>query len=262
MNPQERIWKIGAIVGILLAIFLAVISVKELKSISYVGKSDVITNTISVNGKGEAVSIPDIATFSFTVTENEKTVAGAQEKATAKIAAALKGIKDGGVEDKDIKTTSYNINPHYDYQNYVCTPGNCPPSKSVLSGYDVSQTTEVKVRDLSKAGTLFTLIGAAGVQNIQGLNFTVDAVEKFKTEARTKAIADAKSKAEKIAKDLGVTLVRVTSFYDSTDNNVPMYYGKGGDMMATSVSAPMAAPEISRGEQMVTSNVTITYEIR
>ncbi len=263
MNPQEKVWKIGAIVGILLAIFLAVLSVKEMKSIGYVGKSEQIINTISVNGKGETVAIPDIATFSFTVTENAKTVAEAQTEATAKIDAALKAIKDEGVEEKDITTLSYNINPHYEYQNSVCTQYSCPPSKSILSGYDVSQTIEVKVRDLSKAGALFSLIGTAAVQNIQGLNFTIDDMEKVKAQARTKAIADAKTKADKIARDLGVRLVRVTSFYDSTNDGPIPYYGRGVAMDASVKNqvAPIA-PEIPAGEQEITSNVTITYEIK
>jgi uncharacterized protein YggE len=84
MNIPAKLWQviIGA-VGIL-TIFLVVISIKEIKSIGYVGKDNPVYNTISVNGKGEAVSIPDVATFSFSVTETAKTVAEAQSKATDK----------------------------------------------------------------------------------------------------------------------------------------------------------------------------------
>lgn len=250
------------VVGALLVVFLAVLSIKEIKSIGYVGKSEQVLNTISVDGKGEKASIPDIATFSFTVTETAKTVAEAQDKATAKTDAALKAIKDGGVADKDIKTLSYNINPHYEYQNSVCTQYSCPPSKSILTGYEVSQAVEVKVRDLSKAGTLFSLIGNESVQNIQGLNFTVDDIEKAKSEARALAIADAKTKANNIARDLGVRLVRITNFSDSTNYPMP-YYARGVamDLSAKNQAAPVA-PSIPAGEQEITSNVTITYEIK
>jgi len=263
MTTQERVWKIGAAVGVLLAVFLAVLSIKELKSIGYVGKSDQIVNSISVNGRGEELTIPDIATFSFTVTETGKTVADAQEKATTKINAALKSIRESGVADKDIKTISYNINPHYDYQNSPCTTYSCPPSKSTLSGYDVAETVEVKIRDLTKAGDLFTTIGAAGVQNINGLNFTIDDIEKVKARAREKAIADAKSRADVIAGQLGVRLVRVVSFYDSSDNN-PIYYARGASMDSAvkNQAVPAMAPEVPAGEQEVVSNVSITYEIK
>ncbi len=260
-TSQEKVWKIAYVVGALLVVFLAVLSIKEIKSIGYVGKSEQIVNTISVNGKGEKLAKPDIATFSFTVTEKAKTVAEAQNAATTKTDAALKAIKEGGVEEKDIKTLSYNINPHYEYQNSSCTQYNCPPTKSILTGYEVSQTIEVKVRDLTKAGTLFSSIGNVGVQNINGLNFTIDDVEKIKAEARAKAITEAKSKAEVIARQLGVSLIRVTSFSDSS-NDGPIYYARAATMDASVKGQSAPAPEIPAGEQQVVSNVTITYEIK
>lgn len=264
MNIPSNFWKtvIGAF-GIL-TIFLVILSIKEIKSIGYVGKDAPIYNTISVNGKGETVSIPDVATFSFSVNETAKTVAEAQTKATDRTNAALKAVRDAGVEDKDIKTTSYSINPHYDYQDGVCTTGYCRPSKSVLTGYDVSQSVEVKIRDLAKAGAIFSTIGSLNVQNVNGLSFAIDDIEKVKAVARAKAITDAQAKAKELAKQLGVHLVRITSFYDSSDN--PVFYGRegmGGDMMTLKAAvAPVAAPEIPTGEQKVTSNVTITYEIK
>jgi uncharacterized protein YggE len=257
MNNQEKLWKVGKWVGVFLMIFLAVISLKSLKSL---GDSSPIMNTISVNGKGEAVSIPDIATFSFSVTETAKTVKEAQDKASEKTNTALKAVKEGGVAEKDIKTLSYSINPHYEYTQPACTAYGCPGGKSVLTGYDVSQTIEVKVRDLTKAGALFDSIGTAGVQNVNGLSFSID-IDSVKAIARAEAITKAKEKAEKIAKDLGVSLVRITSFYDSSDDQVyPMYAreGMGGDVM----SIKAAAPQIPTGEQKITATVSITYEIR
>lgn len=262
-NNLEKLLKMGRIVGILLVIFLAVISIKELKSIDYVGRDTPAMNVITVNGKGESISVPDIATFSFSVTETAKTVKEAQTKATDKINNALKAIRANGVPDKDIKTLSYNINPHYEYTQSPCTNYGCPVGKSTMTGYDVSQTIEVKVRDLSKAGELFDTIGAAGVQTVNSLSFTIDNIDSVKAIARASAITDAKSKAEKIAKDLGVKLVRITSFYDSS-NDMPYLYGRGEamslDMVSAKVSAP--SPEIPRGEQKITATVSITYEIR
>lgn len=265
MNIPAKLWQviIGA-VGIL-TVFLVIISIKEIKSIGYVGKDNPIYNTISVTGKGEAISIPDIATFSFSVTETAKTVAEAQTKATEKINSALKAIRDAGVADKDIKTNSYSINPHYEYQSEACTVSYCRPGKSVLTGYDVSQSIQVKIRDLAKAGEIFTKIGSLDVQNVNGLSFSIDEIEKVKAEARSKAITDAQTKAKELAKQLGVRIVKITSFYDSSDQ--PYYYGRGegmgGDavmLKATSSIAP--APQVPIGEDKIISNVTITYEIR
>lgn len=262
MNNQQKVWSIGVWVGVLLAVFLGVLSIKELKSISYIGKNQQIVNSISVNGKGEAVSIPDIATFSFTVSETAKTVLEAQKAATEKINSTLKAIRAGGVADKDIQTLSYNINPHYEYQDSLCTTISCRPGKSVLTGYEVSQSVQVKVRDLSKAGDLFGSIGSFGVQNVNGLTFSIDDIETVKTKARALAIADAQVKAKSLAKQLGVSIVGITSFYDSSNQPSPMY-GLGAMNMSDSVSAKVAVPvpEIPAGEQKVISNVTITYEI-
>lgn len=263
MNIQEQVWKVGKWVGILLVVFLAVVSIKQLVATKYISRQNPIFNTISVNGKGEAVSIPDIATFSFSVTENAKTVKEAQTKATEKINAALAAIRAGGVEEKDIKTLSYSINPHYEYTQGPCTQFGCQGGKQVLDGYDVSQTIQVKVRDLAKAGELFDTLGGAGVKSVDGLSFAIDDIDTIKAEARAEAIAQAKEKAEKIAKDLGVRLVKITSFYDSSDDQPFPYYAResamGGDLM--SVKAQVA-PEIPQGEQKVTAMVSITYEIK
>jgi uncharacterized protein len=262
MNIQENFWKVSVWVGIMLFVFLAVISIKELKSIDYVGLDTPITNTISVNGTGDAVSIPDIATFSFTVTETAKTVVDAQTLATNKINTALKAVKDAGVADKDIQTTSYNINPHYEYQTPVCNTNYCPSGKSILTGYDVSQSIEVKVRDLGKAGSIFTSIGSLGVQNVNGLTFSVDKPEKVQAEARAKAITDAQTQAKELAKQLGVSLVRITSFYENNGVIRPMAYGIGGATKTMAADSIEVAPSIPVGENKVTSDVTITYEIK
>lgn len=261
MNIPNKFWStvIGAI-G-LLTIFLAIISIKEIKSIFYVGKNLNISNMITVEGTGHAVAVPDIAAFSFSVTETAKTVADAQEQATKKINATLKAVRDGGVEDKDIQTQSYSINPHYEYQGSVCTAYSCPPSKSILTGYDVSQSIMVKVRDLKKAGALFTAIGSLDVQNINGLTFSVDEPESVKAEARAEAIANAQTKAKLLAKQLGVSLVRIVSFSENNGSYPRPIYGMGGaDMISAKVAS--VAPEIPVGEDKITSTVSVTYEIK
>lgn len=261
MNIPNKLW--NAVMGALgiLTLFLLIVSFKELKSISYVGVNPSSPNVITVTGTGDAVSTPDIASFSFTVSETAKTVVEAQDMASKKINATLKAIKDGGVADKDIKTTSYNINPHYEYQNSVCSSYGCPPSKSILTGYDVSQGTSVKVRDIKKAGELLATVGSQNVKYISDLNFSVDEPDAVKAKAREEAIAKAQDKAKVLAKQLGVSLVKIVSFSEDNGGYYPRpVYGMGGaDMMTT--KAASVAPEISVGEDKVTSNVTITYEI-
>ncbi|MES2314553.1 MAG: SIMPL domain-containing protein [Patescibacteria group bacterium] len=266
MNLQKRAWQVGIFAGTVLSVYLIALAIGQLKSIAYIGSGVPATNTISVTGTGDTYAVPDVATFSFSVTQTSKTVSDAQAKATDKIAAALKAVRDGGVEDKDIQTTNYSINPHYEYQNAICPAGKtdgtvsyCPPGKSILTGYDVSQTITVKVRNLDKAGALFASIGSLQVENINGLSFSVDKPDAIQAEARAKAIADAKSKADQLASQLGVHLVRVVNFSEDNGGYIrPMMYGAGDAMM----SAKAVAPEVPAGQQKVTSTVSITYEIQ
>ncbi len=264
MNNQEKVWKIGKWVGVLLTIFLAVISIKELTSIQYVGKEIPLMNIITVNGKGESVSIPDIATFSFSVTENAKTVGDAQGKASTKITSVLKAIKGAGISEKDIKTISYNINPHYEYVPIACSSNVvCGQGKSVLSGYDVSQTIQVKIRNLDKAGSILDTVGGLGVQDVNGLTFGIDDIDTVKAQARNMAIENAKTKAQTLAKSLGVKLVKITSFYDQTDDTYPIYAAEGmSASYAMAKVAPAPTTEIPSGEQKITARVSISYEIR
>ncbi len=261
MNIPEKFWQMAKYLVAILIIFFILLSIKELKSIDYVGVNTNTTNTITVNGSGDIVAKPDIAIFSFSVTENSKTISDAQDKASVKINAAQKAMKDAGIAENDIQTTSYSINPHYEYQSVLCTTYNCPPAKSVLSGYDVSQSVQIKVKDLTKVGDLVTSVGSLGVQNVSGLSFSVDKPESVQAEARAKAIADAQERAKVLAKSLGVSLVRITSFYESNNNPVVMKYAMGVSDSVSSASAPRA-PEITPGEQKIVSNVTITYEIK
>ena len=257
---RGRAAKIVLVLGVLGAIFLAGLAWNEFRVAGFVGRDGMVQSTITVDGKGEVVTKPDIATFSFSVTEDAATVAAAQKKSSERMNRALALLKDAGVKDEDIKTVGYNINPKYEYQN--CGPFTaCPTRDPKVVGYQVSQSIEVKVRNIEKAGDLLSGVGSVGVQNISGLTFSVDDDEKFKAEAREKAITQARDKAETLASSLNVRLVRVISFYE-TGNAGPIY-GLGGGVAYDKVATPMA-PNVSvpAGENKIVSQVSVTYEIR
>lgn len=267
----ERLRKVVLVGAVFLAIFIGVKALAELQGLRYIGAGLPATNTISVSGYGEALGVPDIATFSFSITSLKPTVAAAQEEVTTKVNAVTQFLKDSGVDEKDIKTSDYSVYPQYDYQQSVCPAGvgseayYCAPGRQVLKGYEVRQTTSIKVRDTEKAGDLLSGVGSKGATEVSGLNFTFDDPDAIQKEARDEAIADAKDKAEELAKQLGVRLVRVVSYGDSGNypGPLPYYrsdvvYGMGG--VANETKA--VAPDISIGENKVVSNVTITYEIR
>lgn len=244
-----------------LALFLAIQSITAIANLRFVGSGIPAVNTISVEGTGEAVAVPDIATVSFTVRFEEDTVAAAQDKATELMSSALAYLDEQDIEEKDIKTNSYNVYPQYDYIQTTCLPGvPCRGGESVLRGYEVSQSVSVKVRDLEMVGAILGGLGELGVQNISGPNFQIDDIDAIRAEAREMAIKEAKEKARELAGDLNVRLVRVVNFWEDGGYYYPMYesaafdgaVGKGGSL----------TPEIPVGENEITSRVNITYEIR
>jgi hypothetical protein len=264
ISPPDLIVKVGAAALAMLALFLLIQSVKALKEFRYVGSGVSASNTISVSGMGEVFAVPDRATFSVTVREEAADVAMAQEAATEKANAIIAYLKGEGVEEKDIKTVFYNVNPKYEYSQGVCTQYSCPPSRQTLVGFEVYQSLEVKVQDPKKAGDLLSGVGGKGASEVSGLSFTIEDEDELKAEAREMAIAEARKKADELASQLGVNVVRVVGFYEDSGGYMP--YGKGGvamDMAVRSETAMAApAPDLPAGENKIVSNVQITYEIR
>ncbi|MDQ3076640.1 MAG: SIMPL domain-containing protein [bacterium] len=265
LSSQKTV-KTAAIIFIAFAtVFLFVLTIGTVRSWN---ESDAATGErpqITVLGTGEVTKVPDIAEFTFTVQEEGKTTKEAQDKATAKANAAIAYLKESKIEDKDIKTIGYNVNPKYEYRTTACIAGvPCVPGNQVLIGYEVSQSVQVKVRDTSVAGNVLSGIGNLSVSNVSGLNLTIDDKTELEREARQKAIDDAEAKARALAGDLNVRLVRITNFQETTNGIPPIYYGKESVMNQTmdSRGAAAPAPQLPGGENTITSNVTITYEIR
>ena len=175
-------------------------------------------------------------------------------------------LGQAGIVDADIKS-NYSLYPKYDYVRQPCIAdtkmGVAYPclsdGKQVLTGYEVTQTADIKIRKLDDAGKILGILADNGATNVSGLTFTVEHEDAVQSTAREAAITKAKSKAEQLAKDLGVTLVRISSFNEA--GNYPMYYG-GGMMKAMSADGGTPAPNVPAGQNKYTSNVTIVYEIK
>jgi hypothetical protein len=258
----ERLRKALLATVIVLGLFLAAQVISSVMQWRYIGAGLAATNTITVNGHGEALGVPDIATFTFSVVSDKTTVAAAQADATQKANAVTAYLKTAGIDEKDVQTSDYSVQPQYEYQSVVCPAGSyCPGGNQVLKGYEVSQTTTVKVRDTSKAGDLLAGVGGKGATQVSGLTFTFDDPNAIQTQARDKAIADAKQKADVLAKQLGVSLVRVTAFNENTGGTMPrpMMYQSAG---SSAKDMAAVAPQISVGQNNVTDDVSVTYEIR
>ena len=256
-GDTRRFVRWGLAVIIILAVFLGVKTIGALKDL---GENDPVFNSVSVVGDGEVFVIPDIATFSFGVSVDAKTVSEAQSQVTEKTNSLIEKLESAGIEKKDIKTTNYSVWPKYTYERVVCTPGYCPPSNPVPDGYTTSHTITLKIRDTEQAGEILALVGDNGATDISNISFTTDDPDQAVNEARAEAIADAKAKAKLLSKDLGVRLVRVVNFFDSSSPSQPIPYGMGE--VAMMKAADSVAPTIPTGENRVRVSVTVVYEIR
>lgn len=247
------------------ALYLFALFANAVTEHKYIGRDVNAQTTISVSGDGDAYAAPDIATVSFSVTQESKNSVDARKVVDAQMKKINDFLAAAGVLEKDIKTTGYNLYPKYEWEQkqIVCIAYPCvqPPGKQVLTGYEVSQSVEVKIRNLDDAGKVLGGLSDNGATNVSGLSFLVENEDEVQATAREAAITKAKTKADQLAKDLGVTLVRIVSFNEG--GNYPVFYGRGGmkTMSADSEMAP-SMPSVSAGENKYTSNVTIVYEIR
>jgi uncharacterized protein len=261
MQTQEinNLYKWGKIVLILLAIFLAVAAATGLKGLR---NPNPVYNAITVNGEGEAFAVPDIASFTFSVSTDAATVSAAQEGVTKKMDTILADLKSLGIDEKDIKTSDYSVYPKYTYTSIACSPNYCPPSQQKQDGYTASHSVMVKVRNTEAAGEALSAAGSAGATNLSSVSFTVDDADKIVEEARAEAIKDAKAKAEMLAEELGVKLVRVMGYNDNQGGGPMPYYRDIAVSAAGSMAMEAKAPTLPTGENKVNMIVSITYEIR
>jgi uncharacterized protein YggE len=262
---MHHVWGGGRMRGlistllIVLIVFVAVKAMGDIKGLRFVGSNSIPSATIEVTGTGERVVKPDIADFSFTIEKEAGTVQAAQTAVDAIAAKALDFLKNKGVDEKDIQTTNYAIYPRYEYHasaTSICTQFSCPPGDvRVLAGYDVSESFSVKVRNIADSGALLGGIGDLGITNVGGISFSVDKKDDLMAEARADAIAEARKNADALAKELGVTLVRVVSFRDAGGSvPMPMY-------ALDAAGSTKSVAQIATGETTISSSVVVTYEI-
>ncbi len=214
--------------------------------------------SFTVSAEGKAVTVPNVAQFSFSVfTQGGTSIAPLVKDNTDKMNRAIAFVKQSGVDDKDVKTEQYTLTPRYQYSNCPKYGGACPPAEIV--GYEVRQTVQVKVRNFEKVGEILAGVVTNGANEVSNLQFTVDDPTSVQNEARTEAIAKAKAKAEAIAKAGGFSVGRLLNISEGYMPR-PMY--ATFDMKSAGLGAGEAAPSVEAGSEEVTVNVSLQYEIK
>lgn len=212
-----------------------------------------ITQTIAgtrldVTATGEVTRVPDVAVISAGVVSRSATASAALQDTADRMDRVIAALKRAGVADRDIQTSNVSLNPEYRYEN------NQPPQ---LVGYTASNTVTVRFRDIRNSGKILDALVAQGANQINGPTLTIDRPEAALDEARAKAIATGRARAELYARSLGLRVVRVVSVNEnggySVPPPVPMY---------ARAEMAQAKTSIEPGEQKLEVNLAMTFELQ
>lgn len=218
-------------------------------------KSSAQKTDFSVIGEGKVEVKPDMASINAGVTATAPTVDEVKRKiddASNKIVAAVKGL---GIPAEDIQTSNYSTYPNQDYS---------AGKAGQITGYTGNVNIQVKVKNYNQNPDLLPrvvdAVTKAGANQIFGTSFTVEKPEKYREEARNLAIANAKEQAEKLAKNLGIKLGKITNVVEGYSTP----YGGPVPMMARMEAggAGGAGAAFESGTQTIYSTVTLFFEKR
>ncbi|MGB8813527.1 MAG: SIMPL domain-containing protein [Paracoccaceae bacterium] len=231
---------------VLNALFLATALVLPMSAASFAEEAARIT----VTGEGQVDARPDMATISLGVTTQAETAAAAMAANSAELAKVLANLKAAGIEDRDLQTSGLSLNPNWD-NSYSSNDGQAPK----IAGYIASNMLTVRVRALDGLGSVLDAAVTDGANTLNGVSFGVTEPAPLLDEARVRAVADAKHRAELLTKAAGVVLGRVVSITEGGG------YAQPAPMFRMEAGASDAGVPMAQGEIAMTAMVTVVYEI-
>jgi len=252
------------LVSTIFIVILSVLAVFATIMISRASDSTRYENTVNVSGYGEVDATPDIAMISFTVEEEGKEAKAVGEEVNKKMVKILDELESLDIDEKDIKTQSFNVQPKYEYRSNSKVEGYYPPQNRVQVGVIVSQYVSVKVRETDNAGSVIAAVNNYDVKYLNGPSFQIDDIESVREEAKSLAIEDAKEKAKKLAKDLDARLGDLISYHENGGGYPRPYMVKTSsfDMGIEESAASSIDPVLPVGENTISANVTLIYELK
>ncbi len=208
-----------------------------------------VSQGLTSHGHGEVKAKPDIARMTAGVTTQSKDQTQATQENARKMTVLLAAIKSLKIADKDIQTQGYSVDPQYDYNN---------GHGQILTGYQVTNSVQVTLRDLSQAGALIDAATQAGASQVNGLSYELSNQDAVQDQALGKAVADARRRAQTMADSLGIGLGSPLSLNDGEAASpvVPLFQMR---KMAMAVSNAAPTTPISAQEITVTADVTLVY---
>ena len=213
--------------------------------------ADVTTTPIAgteldISATGTSTRAPDIAAIGAGVVTQAPKAGDAMAANARAMTATIAALKRAGVADRDIQTQSINLQPQYRYGD------NQPP---VLTGYQASNRVSVRIRDLARAGGVIDALVSAGANQIDGPTLAVEHPEAALDEARAKALATARTRAELYAKATGLTIKRIVRISEG-EGSGPIVRPMAMMAMKRADSTPVEA-----GEQELAVNLSVVFEL-
>jgi uncharacterized protein YggE len=207
--------------------------------------------TLNVTGTGQVFITPDIAFLYLGVHTEMPTAADAVTANNAQTAKVIDALKAFGVDEKDIRTTSFSIWPIDRYD----------PATGTATGqkyYAVDNTVYITARDLTKLGALLDTVVKAGANSINSIQFDLSDKTEAMKQARAAAVQNAKDQATELSGLAGVSLVEITNI-SYTDSTPYVYadYGRGGGGAGIQANVP-----IQPGQMTITASVSVSFEIK
>ncbi len=208
---------------------------------------------LTLTADGRSARVPDVAVFSAGVTSQGKTAGEAMSANAADMSRVFAALKKAGIADKDVQTSSIQLNPIYGQP--VVGPNGQVMQEPRIVGYQATNTVTVKSRDIKSFGKVLDALVSAGANQISGPAFQLADPSGANDEARLMAVKDARARADLYAKAAGLRVVRIVSITEGGGYSPPQpIYAKA--MMADRASTPVSA-----GEVEVTVSVTMQFEL-
>ncbi|MFZ5636894.1 MAG: SIMPL domain-containing protein [Pseudomonadota bacterium] len=202
---------------------------------------------LSISADAQATRVPDIATLSSGVVTQAADANTALRANADQMTKVMAAIKAAGIAERDVQTAGISIYPQYRYTE------NQPPT---ITGYQASNTVNVKVRDISKLGKVLDALVASGSNQINGPSFEIDEPEAAYDEARRNALKKAQARAEMYAAALGLRVRRIVSINEGGGYNPP-----GPIPMMKMAAMEARDTPVSPGETSLTASLNVVFEL-
>ena len=202
---------------------------------------------LQISAHGETHRVPDVAQISAGVVTQNIDANAAMQSNAQRMSTVIAALKKAGVAERDIQTSSISLSPQYKYGQ------NEPPT---ITGYQASNTVNLRLRELGKAGDVLDALVKQGANQINGPTFTLDKPDAAMDEARTNAVKNAQTRANLYATATGLKVRRIVSMSESGEMQP-----QPRPMMMLARADKAESTPIAAGENTIGVDLNVVYEL-